>query len=85
MKLKGERYSGGGVKQYDLRLIKRQRKDRKEVYRYVNSLNVIGLWIAFVHLLSFFKYLIMNINCIYEKKATLFKLTKRQVQLPPSQ
>lgn len=27
-----------------------QRKDRKEVHRNVNSLNVIGLWMAFVHL-----------------------------------
>lgn len=39
-----------------------QTKDRKEIHRNVNSLNVIGLWIVFVHLLTLFKCFTMNIN-----------------------
>ena len=51
------------VKYKDLRFTKMQSKDRKEVHRTViNSLNIIGLWMAFVHLFTLFRCFSMHIE-----------------------
>ena len=69
MKLK--RHNSVMVKYKDLRFTKMQRRDRKEVHRTViNSLNIIGLWMAFVCLFTLLKYFSMHIEKFIKRKTT---------------
>ena len=61
--IKLKRHNSVMVKYKDLRFTKMQSKDRKEVHRTViNSLNIIGLWMAFVHLFTLFRCFSMHIE-----------------------